>query len=104
MFFRLIVSPLLNFCQPWWNFFTTTPRLDGDGRPISLTLFRAVRGVIRNFAIEAQPFWCNCVAESQSVVYDGMRCNASNTNPAFAGQKYVLENLRLHSTVKLILV
>ncbi|KAJ7177653.1 pectin lyase fold/virulence factor, partial [Mycena filopes] len=75
--------------QPWWNFFTTTPREDGDGRPIALTLSRAVRGVIRNFAIEAQPFWCNCVAESQSVVYDGMHCNASNTNPMFAGQNIV---------------
>ncbi|KAJ7236867.1 pectin lyase fold/virulence factor [Mycena haematopus] len=75
--------------QPWWNFFTTTPREDGDGRPISLTVFQAVRGVIRNFAIEAPPFWCNCIAESQSVVYDGMRCNATNTNPAFAGQNIV---------------
>ncbi|KAJ7847819.1 pectin lyase fold/virulence factor [Mycena olivaceomarginata] len=71
--------------QPWWNFFTTTPRADGDGRPISLTLFQAVRGVIRNFAIQAPPFWCNCIAESQSVVYDGML----NTNPAFAGQNIV---------------
>ncbi|KAJ7737359.1 pectin lyase fold/virulence factor [Mycena metata] len=75
--------------QPWWDFFTTVPRLDGDGRPIALTLFRAVRGVIRNFAIEAQPFWCNCIAESQSVVYDGMRCNATNQNATFAGQNIV---------------
>ncbi|KAJ7173003.1 pectin lyase fold/virulence factor [Mycena crocata] len=75
--------------QPWWDFFTAHTRADGDGRPISLTLFRAVRGVIRNFAIEAQPFWCNCVSESQSVVYDGMRCNASNANPAFAGMNIV---------------
>ena len=73
--------------KPWWDFFTTAPRADGDGRPISLTLFRAVRGVIRNFVIEAQPFWCNCIAESQSVVYDGMKCNASNTNATFFGQK-----------------
>ncbi|KAJ7677603.1 pectin lyase-like protein [Mycena rosella] len=75
--------------QPWWDFFTNHTREDGDGRPISLTIFRAVRGSIRNFAIEAQPFWCNCIAESQSVVYDGMRCNASNENPAFAGQNIV---------------
>jgi len=75
--------------QPWWDFFTTVPREDGDGRPISLTLFRAVRGVIRNFVIEAQPFWCNCIAESQSVVYDGMKCNASNTNATFFGQNIV---------------
>ncbi|KAJ7213449.1 pectin lyase fold/virulence factor, partial [Mycena pura] len=75
--------------KPWWDFFTTVPRADGDGRPISLTLFRAVRGVIRNFVIEAQPFWCNCIAESQSVVYDGMKCNASNTNATFFGQNIV---------------
>ncbi|KAJ6624703.1 pectin lyase fold/virulence factor [Mycena sp. CBHHK59/15] len=75
--------------QPWWEYFTTHTREDGDGRPISLTLFRAVRGTIRNFAIQAQPFWCNCVAESRSVVYDGMLCNASNTDPAFAGMNIV---------------
>ncbi|KAJ7186253.1 pectin lyase fold/virulence factor [Mycena pura] len=59
--------------KPWWDFFTTVPRADGDGRPISLTLFRAVRG-------RHNPFWCNCIAESQS-------CNASNTNATFFGQK-----------------
>ncbi|KAJ7224758.1 pectin lyase fold/virulence factor [Mycena rebaudengoi] len=75
--------------QTWWNAFTARPRADGDGRPISLTLFRAVRGIIRNFVIEAQPFWCNCIAESQHVVYDGMKCNASNANPAFAGTNIV---------------
>ncbi|KAJ7628775.1 pectin lyase fold/virulence factor [Roridomyces roridus] len=75
--------------QPWWDFFTNQTREDGDGRPISLTVYRATRGTIRNFAIEAQPFWCNCVAESQSVVYDGMKCNASNANPAFAGTNIV---------------
>ncbi|KAJ7184201.1 pectin lyase-like protein, partial [Mycena filopes] len=75
--------------QPWWEYFTTHAKADGDGRPIALTLYRAKRGVIRNFAIEAQPFWCNCVAESQNVVYDGMRCNASNANPAFSGQNIV---------------
>ncbi|KAJ6481930.1 pectin lyase fold/virulence factor [Mycena sanguinolenta] len=75
--------------QPWWDFFTTVPRLDGDGRPISLTLFQAVRGIIRNFSIDAPPFWCNCIAESQSVVYDGMKCNATNTNATFAGQNIV---------------
>jgi hypothetical protein len=76
--------------QAWWEYFTTHAKADGDGRPISLTVYRAQRGVIRNFAIEAQPFWCNCVAESRSVVYDGMRCNASNANPAFAGTKCVV--------------
>ncbi|KAJ7168135.1 pectin lyase fold/virulence factor [Mycena crocata] len=64
-------------------------KADGDGRPISLALFRAQHGAIRNFAIEAQPFWCNCIAEFQDVVYDGMFCNASNANPAFAGKNIV---------------
>ncbi|KAJ6469122.1 pectin lyase fold/virulence factor [Mycena vitilis] len=84
--------------MPWWDLFQTIPREDGDGRPISLTVFRAVRGVIRNFAIEAQPFWCNCIAESQSVVYDGMRCNASNENPMFAGQKTHDDDVALSRT------
>ncbi|KAF7327397.1 hypothetical protein MKEN_00317500 [Mycena kentingensis (nom. inval.)] len=75
--------------QPWWDHFTTVPRLDGDGRPIALTLFRAARAAIRGFTIFAQPFWCNCIAESQDVVYDGMNCNASNANPAFFGMNVV---------------
>lgn len=75
--------------QPWWDFFTNHTRADGNGRPISLTLFRVARGSIRNFVIEAQPFWCNTVAESQDVVYDGMKCNASNTNPAFFNMNVV---------------
>ncbi|KAJ6606565.1 pectin lyase fold/virulence factor [Mycena vulgaris] len=75
--------------QAWWEYFTTHAKADGDGRPISLTLFRAQRGIIRNFAIEAQPFWCNCIAESQSVIYDGMLCNASNANPTFTGKNIV---------------
>ncbi|KAJ7093168.1 pectin lyase fold/virulence factor [Mycena epipterygia] len=75
--------------QAWWEYFTTHTKADGDGRPISLTLYRAQRGIIRNFTIEAQPFWCNCIAESRSVVYDGMLCNASNANPAFAGTNIV---------------
>ncbi|KAJ6624704.1 hypothetical protein B0H10DRAFT_715538 [Mycena sp. CBHHK59/15] len=41
---------------------------------------------IRDFAIPAQPFWCNAVADSRAVVYDGMRCNA---DPAFAEMKRV---------------
>ncbi|KAJ7702382.1 pectin lyase fold/virulence factor [Mycena rosella] len=75
--------------QAWWEYFTTHAKADGDGRPIALTLFRARHGIIRNFAINEQPFWCNCIAESQSVIYDGMLCNASNANPAFAGTKCV---------------
>ncbi|KAF7295259.1 Glycoside hydrolase family 28 protein [Mycena indigotica] len=75
--------------QPWWEYFSSHTKADGDGRPISLTVYRAERGVVRNFAIQAQPFWCNCVAESRDIVYDGMRCNASNTNPSFAGKNIV---------------
>ncbi|KAJ7768587.1 pectin lyase fold/virulence factor [Mycena maculata] len=77
--------------QPWWDFYSqpNETRLDGDGRPISLTVYRAQRGTIRDFAIQAQPFWCNCVAESQSIVYDGMLCNASNSNPEFFGTNIV---------------
>ncbi|KAE9382788.1 hypothetical protein BT96DRAFT_982807, partial [Gymnopus androsaceus JB14] len=62
---------------------------DGDGRPISSTLNNVTRGIIRNFRIEAQPFWCNCVAESQDVGYDGMLCSATNTDPEFAGTNLV---------------
>ncbi|KAE9400047.1 pectin lyase-like protein [Gymnopus androsaceus JB14] len=75
--------------QIWWDFFSNRTKDDGDGRPISLTLNNVTRGIIRNFRIEAQPFWCNCVAESQDVVYDGMLCNATNTNPEFAGTNLV---------------
>ncbi|KAJ3716650.1 pectin lyase-like protein [Lentinula raphanica] len=75
--------------QTWWNFFSNRTREDGDGRPIALTLYNATRGIIRNFRIESQPFWCNCVAESEDVLYDGMLCNATNTNPEFAGTNLV---------------
>ncbi|KAF8830109.1 hypothetical protein HHX47_DHR2000394 [Lentinula edodes] len=75
--------------QIWWDFFSNRTKEDGDGRPISLTLFNATRGVVRDFRIDAQPFWCNCIAESDDVVYDGMLCNATNTNPEFAGTNLV---------------
>ncbi|KAJ4490450.1 pectin lyase fold/virulence factor [Lentinula aciculospora] len=75
--------------QIWWDFFSNRTREDGDGRPISLTLFNVTRGIVRNFRIDAQPFWCNCVVESEDVVYDGMLCNATNTNPEFAGTNLV---------------
>ncbi|KAE9404094.1 pectin lyase-like protein [Gymnopus androsaceus JB14] len=75
--------------QIWWNFFSNLTKDDGDGRPISLTVYRATRGIIRNFLIDSQPFWCNCVAESRDVIYDGMLCNATNTNPEFAGTNLV---------------
>jgi galacturan 1,4-alpha-galacturonidase len=73
--------------QTWWNYFATRTRADGDGRPIALTLSHARRAAVRNFRVNAPPFWCNTVADSAGVVYDGMVCNATNTNPAYAGQK-----------------
>ncbi|KAF8581109.1 glycoside hydrolase family 28 protein [Ramaria rubella] len=76
--------------QPWWDFFLTDePRDDGDGRPVALTLSHVARGAIMNFKIDSPPFWCNAVADSQDVVYQGMTCNATNTNPVFAGQNLV---------------
>jgi len=75
--------------QPWWDYYTNHTRLDGDGRPLSLTVFNATRGTIANFHIQSPPFWCNAVANSVDVTYDGMVCNATNTNPAFFGQNIV---------------
>lgn len=75
--------------QTWWEAFTVLPREDGDGRPLSLTLFQAHHATVRNFIIDSQPFWCNAVANSTDVVYDGMLCNATNTNPEFFGQNIV---------------
>ncbi|KAG5339178.1 hypothetical protein C0989_005256 [Termitomyces sp. Mn162] len=72
---------------PWWTFFQSQTREDGDGRPISLTVWRAQRGVIKNFLIESPPFWSNAVAESSDIVYDGMFINATNTDPSFIGEK-----------------
>ncbi|KAF9813404.1 hypothetical protein IEO21_05638 [Rhodonia placenta] len=69
--------------QYWWNWYGTASRLDGDGRPVALTLYRASQGTIANFRIEGQPFWCNAIAESHDVMYDGMYCNATNTNPEY---------------------
>ena len=62
-------------------------REDGDGRPLSLTLYEAYDAIVKDFHIFAPPFWCNCVANSKNVVYDGMKCNATNENPEFFGQK-----------------
>ncbi|EJD40355.1 pectin lyase-like protein [Auricularia subglabra TFB-10046 SS5] len=75
--------------QTWWDYFATRTRLDGDGRPISFTVFQAQDALIRNFKVQAPPFWCNTAAMSQRVVYDGMTCNATNTNPIYAGQNIV---------------
>ena len=74
---------LLTSSQTWWNFFSLpeNPREDGDGRPVSLTLSHVKRGAIKNFQVQAPPFWCNAVADSQDVLYQGMVCNATNTNP-----------------------
>ncbi|KAI0826183.1 pectin lyase fold/virulence factor [Irpex lacteus] len=75
--------------QKWWTYFSNRTREDGDGRPIAFTLSHVTRGTVRNFRIENQPFWCNTVADSKDVIYDGMLCNATNTDPAFAGQNVV---------------
>ncbi|KAL5524602.1 hypothetical protein ACEPAF_9742 [Sanghuangporus sanghuang] len=75
--------------QPWWEYFQNHTREDGDGRPISLTLHEVQRGAIRNFRIQSPPFWCNTVANSRNVIYDGMTCNATNSNPAYFGQNIV---------------
>lgn len=75
--------------QTWWSFYAAgnRTRADGDGRPIALTLADVARGVVRGFRIEAQPFWCNAVARSREVLYEGMLCNATNADERFAGQK-----------------
>lgn len=73
--------------QKWWSFYGNGTREDGDGRPVALTLSNVTRGTVANFRIESQPFWCNAVADSKDVVYDGMYCNATNQDPLYAGQK-----------------
>ncbi|KAG7451524.1 pectin lyase-like protein [Guyanagaster necrorhizus] len=75
--------------QPWWEYFTTHTRADGDGRPLSLTLYRATNSLVKDFHIQSPPFWCNAVAESSGIRYEGMVCNATNSNPQFAGQNIV---------------
>ena len=77
----------LELLQPWWEYYTNHTREDGDGRPLSLTVFNATRGQIKDIRIDSPPFWCNAVANSIDITYDGMICNATNTNPAFSGQK-----------------
>ncbi|KAF8495592.1 pectin lyase-like protein [Gautieria morchelliformis] len=74
--------------QPWWEFFTNHTREDGDGRPVSLTLSNVTRGTVNNFKVDSPPFWCNAVANSQDVVYKGMTCNSTNTNPG----KHIVPN------------
>ncbi|KIY49723.1 pectin lyase-like protein [Fistulina hepatica ATCC 64428] len=72
--------------QPWWEYYENHTREDGDGRPISLTIYKSSNAAVNNFLIESPPFWCNAIAESHDVVYDGMNCNATNSNPAYYGQ------------------
>ncbi|KAF7327401.1 putative importin subunit beta-4 [Mycena kentingensis (nom. inval.)] len=83
------VGGILGNGQTWWSHFASDPTANNDGRPISLTLFQVARAVIRDFTIVGQPSWCNTVAESQDVVYDGMKCVAANADPAFFGKNIV---------------
>ncbi|TDL17667.1 pectin lyase-like protein [Rickenella mellea] len=76
--------------QPWWNFYTSHTRRDGDGRPVALTVFNATSATVKNFKIQSPPFWCNAVANSVDVTYDGMLCNATNANPAFFGKNILV--------------
>ncbi|THH00268.1 hypothetical protein EW026_g2237 [Hermanssonia centrifuga] len=90
--------------QTWWSFYGNRSRSDGDGRPIAFTLSNVTRGTVKNFRIESQPFWCNTVADSSDVVYDGMYCNATNQDPLYAGQNVVPNTdgqrlIRLHILV-----
>ena len=91
---RLTFRKLTRFLQPWWEYFQNHTREDGDGRPLSLTLYETQNAVVRNFYIQSPPFWCNCVANSDGVVYDGMTCNATNSNPAYFGKKSVFHVFR----------
>ncbi|RDB28139.1 putative galacturan 1,4-alpha-galacturonidase A [Hypsizygus marmoreus] len=75
--------------QPWWSYFATHTKADGDGRPIALTLWKVARGTIRNFRIVSPPFWANTAAESTEVVYDGMYVNATNIDPLYFGKNVV---------------
>lgn len=74
--------------QAWWSYFANRTRLDGDGRPISFTLKNVTNSTVRDFRIEAPPFWANTVADSVNVTYDGMYSNATNQDPLWKGQKY----------------
>ncbi|KAL1721440.1 glycoside hydrolase family 28 protein [Schizophyllum commune] len=75
--------------QTWWSYFANRTREDGDGRPISFTLWQTSNATIRDFTVDSPPFWCNTVAESENVLYDGMKCNATNQDPDWAGQNIV---------------
>ena len=79
--------PILPGGQRWWSWYGNATRLDGDGRPVALTLANATRATVRAFSVLAPPFWCNAVADSRDVVYDGMRCVAENADETYFGQK-----------------
>ena len=73
--------------QRWWSWYGNGTRLDGDGRPVALTLAHVARAAVRAFTVDAPPFWCNAVAESSAVLYEGMRCVAENADERWFGQK-----------------
>ena len=73
--------------QLWWSWYGNATRLDGDGRPVAFTLSHVARATVRNFRVDAPPFWCNAVADSRDVVYDGMVCVAENADERWFGQK-----------------
>ncbi|ESK92263.1 glycoside hydrolase family 28 protein [Moniliophthora roreri MCA 2997] len=75
--------------QVWWTYFANRTRQNGDGRPISFTINNATNGIVRDFRIEAQPFWCNTVSHSKNITYDGMLCNATNQDPLYFGKNII---------------
>ncbi|KAI8989076.1 pectin lyase fold/virulence factor [Trametes punicea] len=75
--------------QSWWSWYGNATRLDGDGRPVALSLVNVTRGTVRDFTVDEPPFWCNAVAMSKEVVYDGMRCVAQNADETYFGQNIV---------------
>lgn len=83
---RMCTARLTCIMQSWWAYHQS--HMTTEGRPISLTLSNVTRGIVRNFRVEAPPSWCNTIAQSKDVLYDGMYCNATNQDPAYAGMKY----------------
>ncbi|CDO68598.1 hypothetical protein BN946_scf184996.g29 [Trametes cinnabarina] len=75
--------------QHWWSWYGNATRLDGDGRPVALSLVNVTRGTVRDFTVDSPPFWCNAVADARDVVYDGMRCIAQNADATYFGQNIV---------------
>ncbi|KAH9903340.1 pectin lyase fold/virulence factor [Cubamyces lactineus] len=75
--------------QRWWSWYGNATRLDGDGRPVALSLVNVTRGTVRDFTVDSPPFWCNAVADARDVVYDGMRCIAENADETYFGQNIV---------------